>query len=231
MVDNGIKIINADEAEGVEPDLPEAGYKRDEELARRQDALDEAADQMQQEQETYAFDPSKLDKDFEILQHMDELNVDNRQPGFAYMWVYEGHGGQEIIKKQRLGWVVVTSADPECASLKDARGYRKIGDVILMRIPQDKFEKLEAAQEYRRLMQQEGIKGALRELGAKYRDKGFIIHDDARDVQVGRKGKNLMDMMETKSRQTGARQTAMKGVDKMLRDGTVPGIPTPGRGR
>lgn len=226
-----IKIINADEAENIQPDLPDAGHARDEELAKRADDLQWAAEKAEAEQEVYSFDPSKLKKDFDILQHLDELYVENAVPGYKYMWCYEGQRGREIVKKTRLGWQVVQSDMPECPTLKDARGYRLIGDVILMRIPIDKFEELEAAQEYRRLLQQKGVEGALREMGEKYRDKGFIVHEDARNVSVGRSGKTAMDVMEQKARQTGARQTAMKGVDNMLRSGTVPGIPSPRGGR
>ncbi len=80
-------------------------------------------------------------------------------------------------------------------------------------------------------MQQKGVEGALREMGEKYRDKGFIVHDNARDVQVGgKRGQNLMNVMEAKAKHGGAARTAMKGVDQMMRTGTVPGIPTPGKG-
>ena len=226
-----IKIINADEAEQVEPDLPEPGWERNEELDKRKDNLEQAAEETSEKQEVYSFDPKKMDKDWEILQHMDELTVEPAVDGYKYVWCYEGMGGREIVKKSRLGWIVVQSEMPECPNLKDARGYRKIGDVILMRIPMEKFEKLHAATEYRRLMQQKGVEGALREMGEKYRDKGFIVHDDARNVSMGgRGGKSIMDVMEGKSRRTGAHRTAMKGVDQMMRTGTVPGIPTPEKG-
>ena len=101
----------------------------------------------------------------------------------------------------------------------------------------DRIERqlLHEATEYRRLMQQKGVEGALREMGEKYRSKGFIVHEDARNVSMGgRGGKNVMDVMEGKAGagrlRAGAARTAMKGVDDMIRSGTVPGIPTPGKG-
>lgn len=226
-----IKIINADEAEKLDPGLPNAGFQRDEELAKRADNLEEAAEKASEQREVYSFDPSKLEKDWDILSHMDELTVEPRTEGYEYVWCYEGMGGREITKKARLGWIVVQSEMPECPSLKDARGYRKIGDVILMRIPIEKYNHLQQVAEYRRLMQQKGVEGALREMGEKYRSKGFIVHDDARNVSMGgRGGKNVMDVMEGKAKREGAQRTAAKGVDSMLRSGTVPGIPTPGKG-
>lgn len=229
MSKDEIRIINTEDAASVQPDLEEAGWKRDEQLAQRKDDLAQAAEELAAEREMEAFDPSKIAPDWDILQHINELQVDDALPQYRYMWVYEGLNGQMIVKKSRLGWMVVQAADPECPSLKDARGYRKIGDTILMRIPVDRFEKLAQAEDYRRLMQQKGIKGALREMGEKYRSKGFIVHDDASEVSVGRKGSPLMDVMAQRSRQTGARETAMSGVDNMLRQGTVPGLPKGGR--
>ncbi|GAG11844.1 unnamed protein product, partial [marine sediment metagenome] len=92
-------------------------------------------------------------------------------------------------------------------------------------------EKLHEATEYRRIMQQKGVEGALREMGEKYRSKGFIVHDDARNVSMGgRGGKSVMDVMEGKAKRGGAARTAMKGIDSMIRKGTVPGIPPPGKG-
>lgn len=224
-----IKIINADETDSIEPDLPEAGWKRREELAERKDKLEQAAEEAGEQIERYAFDRKKVEPEWEILQHMDELTVEPKVEGYNYVWCYEGLGGRAITKKARLGWVVVQSDMPECPSLKDARGYRKIGDVILMRIPTEKFVKLKQYSEYKRLMQQKGVGAALREMGDKYRQKGFIVHDDANDVTMGgRGGKSVMDVMEGKARQTGARRTAMRGVDSMLRKGNVPDLPGKG---
>lgn len=224
-----VRIINTEEAATVNPDLEPAGWKRDEQLAERTDTLEQAAEEASEEREVHAFDPAQLKPDWEILQHMDELEVSDPTPGYRYMWVYEGLNSQMIVKKSRLGWVVVQGQDPECAALKDARGYRKIGDTILMRIPEDRFNKLEQAMEYRRLMQQKGVEGALLEMGDKYRDKGFIVHQDASAVNIGRKGGNLMDTMKANSHRTGAARTAAAGVDSMLKKGTVPGLPKGGR--
>jgi hypothetical protein len=229
MPDENIRIINTEEAgANIDPKLEPAGWKRDEQLAERTDKLEEAAEEISNEREMSSVDPSKIEPDWEILQHMDELEVADKVPGYRYMWVYEGLNGQMIVKKSRLGWVVVQGDNPECMSLKDARNYRQIGDTILMRIPEERFNKLEEAIEYRRLAQQKGIKGALREMGEKYRSKGFIVHDDASQISPGRGGSSLMDTMEQRSHRTGAHNTAAAGVDSMLRSGTVPGLPKGG---
>jgi hypothetical protein len=225
-----IKIVNADEVDQLEPDLEEKGYKRDEQLAKRKDALQQAAEEAGDYGEKYAFDPDKLEPDNEILQLRDELWVDNKQEGYRYCWVYEGLRGREVTKKRRLGWTVVQSADPECPEIKDARGYRVIGDTILMRVPEERAMMLDAIEEKKRREREDGIGGRLREMGEKYRHKGLIVHDDASKIKSPGGG-NLIETMQSKARgSAAARSIAQKGVDKMIRQGTVPGMPVPGKG-
>jgi hypothetical protein len=224
-----IKIINADEAEQIDPDMPDAGWKRDEELAKRTDALEQVAEETIEEREVYAFDPAKFKPDNEILQFMDELEVIDKQPGRAYLWCYEGQNSRFVTMAMRLGYVVVKGDDPECAGIRDARGYRKIGDVILLWIPQDRADELQKHRDYKRLVQQEGVEGALREMSEKYKGKGVSMIDP-RERKIG-SGGSLLDAMGGRAKAQGARQAAMKGVDTHLRQGTVPGMPAPGKGR
>ena len=224
-----IKIINADEAEKIDPELPDAGWERNEELAKRKDNLEQASEEATEEREVYAFDPAKFEPDNAILQYMDELEVTDKQPGRAYVWCYEGQNSRFVTKFRALGYQVVQGADPECAGMKDARGYRKIGDTILLWVPIAIAAKLEQHREYKRLRQQQGVDGALREMSEKYKGKGVSLIDP-REKTIGRGG-NLMDAMAGSAKAQGARQTAMKGVDKHLRAGTVPGMPAPGKGR
>ena len=158
---------------------------------------------------------------------MDELEVIDKQPGRAYLWCYEGQNSRFVTMAMRLGYKVVQSNDPECAGIKDARGYRKIGDVILLWIPEARAKELEQHREYKRLVQQEGIEGALREMSEKYRSKGVSLIDP-NEKAIGGRG-SLMSAMEGRAATEGARRTAMRGVDKQLRQGTVPGMPPPGK--
>jgi hypothetical protein len=111
-----IKIINADEAEQADPGLEDAGWKRDEQLAERQDNLEQAAEEATEEREIYAFDPAKFKPDNEILQYMDELEVIDKQPGWAYLWCYEGQNSRFVTMAMRLG--VSTSALSNRKALK-----------------------------------------------------------------------------------------------------------------
>lgn len=207
--------------EGIrKADLPPPGYKRDEELARRTDELAERAET--EGPEVYGIDPSKVEPDREILyKSIDQqmIHVTNKDPESMYAWIYYGLNGQMIWAKKALGWRVVTGDDPECQEYKEADGTRRIGDVLLMKISKERYLELEQMSEKRRDEQYLGIKSRLQELSDK---SGIKIHEDLADVSIG--GRSLESIMERKA---AAQDVAMEHIDKKLRDGDVPGIPSP----
>lgn len=216
-----VKIVNSEQAEQMDPELAPAGFKRDEQLAERKDQLEQAAEEASDQREIYSFDPSKFEPDREIQKLLDELHVDGGLPDRKYFWCYEGQNGYFIRSAMRLGWIVVKAEDTECPELKDARGYRKLGDTILMWTSVANYDKIQAMREYRQLLHEKGVGAALKELGDRYRSKGFIIHDDAEEKRLGPQGnQTLMDTM----RKRAANQAATTGVNTMLRNGTVPGM-------
>lgn len=221
-----IKIVNSEQAEKIDPELEPAGFKRNEQLAERKDQLEQAVEESSENAEMYGFDISKFDPEREIQNMLDELHVENQVEGRRYFWCYEGQDGYFVRKAVRLGWVVVKAEDPEAAEVKDARGYRKIGDTILMWTPEENYQKIQALREYRQLKHEEGIGSALKELGRRYGGKGFTVHDDTKNTGYGPKG-TLMDTMQSRA----ARQLGAKAVGQMAKDGTVPGMPAGGRRR
>lgn len=204
-------------------DLPPSGYARDEELARRKDTLEEKLET--EAPEVYPIDESAFQPDREILQRLDQqmLEVSKRKPEYIYCWVYFGQNGQQVWAKKALGWEVVTGTEPEATEHKEVDGTRRIGDVLLMRVHKRRFAQLEEAAADRREAQQLGITSRLKELGEHARRYGLKVHEDLSTVRVG--PDTLMDVVEKRS---GAHDTAMKTVDKMLRKGDVPGVPSPG---
>jgi len=201
-------------------DLPAPGYRRDEELARRSDELAERAET--EGPEVYAIDPKAVAPDREILHRsIDQqmIHVSHRDPAYEYAWIYYGLNGQMIWAKKALGWRVVTGSDKECAEYKEADGTRRIGDTLLMKIPKERYAELEEMAQKRRDEQYLGIKARLQELSEK---SGIKVHEDLADVSIG--GRSLADVMENKA---AARDVAMQHIDKKLRDGDVPGIPSP----
>jgi hypothetical protein len=205
-------------------DLPPPGFARDEELARRKDALEERIEDPSTP-EIYPVDPGILEEDREILhKSFDQqmLEISNKQPGYMYCWTYYGLNGHMVYAKKSLGWRVVTASDPECSEHKEADGTRRIGDVLLMRIPIERFNQIEEEQAKRRQAQELGVHSRLSELADKARSHGIKIHQDLSTVKVG--PDTLMDVVEKRS---GAKEAALKTIDKKLRDGSVPGMPSP----
>jgi len=213
-------IITPSQIDDVEPNLPPPGHERDEELKARTDNLEAAAESIQTEHEVYGVDPSSLEPDREILQHMDELTVDKAQPGYHYKWEYFGQNGRNIWRSKRLGWAVVDASMPEAPELKGADGYRRIGDTLLMRITDERFAQIEAQQEYKRLAQQEGINSRILELGEKVRGSGIRVVTDPEHAPTSKGNDNMMEVMKKRH----ARAVASQKRDQMLRTGAVPGL-------
>lgn len=207
-------------------DLPPPGYKRDEELSRRTDELDEKAEKLEAEQEVYASDPQAFTPDRDILSRLDQrmLEVSEKQPGYQYCWAYFGLNGQMVWAKRAIGWEVVKGKQmPEAREHEEVDGTRRIGDVLLMRCPMERFKELEAAAADARMAQELGITSQLKELGEKARRYGLKVHEDLSQVRVG--PDTLMDVVEKRA---GVHDVVQGQVDKMLRKGEVPGMPAPG---
>jgi len=215
MKPEDIPIVTPEQAAQLKAELPPPGAARQEELARRKDALEEAKET--HTPEAYAFDPAKLDLDREIAAHLNrnELDVTNAQPSRRYCWVFTGQQGKEIMAKKKDGWEPVCGPDPEALELKAVDGTRRLGDVMLMWVDPRKFAILEAVDQYRRNRQQAGVVGNLRDLADHSHGK-VILHEDDGMTQIA-------------AQRAAIRQQAMGGVDRMLREGTVPGLPTYGK--
>lgn len=207
-----VPILNKAQAEQAAAELPPAGFARNEELAQRKDDLQEALET--KTPEAYTIDPKAVDIEREIAYHLNhnELEVLGQQEGFRYCWTnYQNQTGKAVMEKKRWGWVVVSGNDPEAQELKAVDGTRRLGDVLLMRIPEDKALVLDAMDAYRRQRQQDGVVGGIRQQAEKT-GGAIILHENDQ-------------MTEIAARRAALHQQAYKGIDKMLRDGSVPGLP------
>lgn len=204
------------------PDLEPAGYKRDEQLAQRQDELDQRIEE--DPREVYKLDPKALEPDRDILKSLDQrmLDVTNKVKGYQYAWAYFGLNSHMVWAKRALGWEVVTGPMPEAAEHKEVDGTRRIGDVLLMRIRRERYMELRQAAEDARLAAELGISGRLETLGEQGRRYGLKVHTDLSTVRSG--DGTLLDVVEKRA---GAHDVARKAVDKKLRDGTIPGMEVP----
>ncbi|RLI53354.1 MAG: hypothetical protein DRP09_15935 [Candidatus Thorarchaeota archaeon] len=176
--------------------------------SEQKERLEEAAEKLNEESGVHAIDASAFKEDREILDKINLLEVSNKQKGYVYKWVYYGLNGQAVWRMKALGYKVVTGKMPEAIEQKEADGTRRIGDVLLMRIPEKQAKIIDKKMEEKRLRQQFGVESSLVELGSKYSRKGIKVH-------TGEAGINLAQ---------GAQGVASKARDKMLREGTVPGL-------
>jgi len=206
------KAVAEAAAQQTNESLPPPGFRRDEEIAQRKDTLAEAIEA--QSPDSYALDPRKLEIDREIAYHINrnELEITGAQEGFVYCWEYFGQNGRLVMGKKRDGWEVVNGNDPEAQELKYVDGTRHLGDVLLMRIPKERYEVLQGVDRYRRQRQQEGIIGNLRHQADKT-GGAIILHENDKMTQIA-------------AQRAAMQQQAYMGIDKMLREGSVPGLPT-----
>lgn len=201
--------------------LPPAGDAQRDELKARGDALAEQA-------ETLgvvggAINPKAFAIDREIAGHVNELDVSNASPEYAYAWVWTGQQGikvkEKLARRVREGdglvvcWEVVNGDMPEASELKTVDGTRRLGDVMLLRCRKERKEQLDAQDEIQRARREASINEPLEELARKY-PRLVKVHTDLNDptLQAG-------------LRRGAARGFAAQQFDTAIRGGTVPGMP------
>lgn len=159
-----------------------------------------------------------LEPDREIQGNLEQWGneVTNPDPNSEYCWVNPWGSGRFIIRKQSQGWRLVSNSrnDKECPHLVDSNGYRRNGDVLLMKVSKERFAELQKKDEARRARQQQGITSELEEAGAKSRY--LTVHVGANALSRIPGMKKLL-----------ARQIASKQFDGLLRDGKIPGVQIP----
>jgi len=199
--------------------LPPPGDKRREVVAKRKDNLEERLARIEEEMGLdnsggLHVEISRLHIANEIASKFDYLKVTNARPEFAYYWGnWSAAHGIDITAHQVDGWVVVAGDDPECTHCRDELGRRKIGDVILMRIPLDRCLELRQLDRLKRRMKSEGIDGALKEMGERGAKRGVILHDSLTPYQRQRAMAKAQ-----------AKQIAGQRMTSMLRTGRVRGL-------
>jgi hypothetical protein len=203
----------------LDPTLPPPGAARHDELKRRQDALEAEAELMNADAGT--IDPAALEPDLAILTYVNELAVEGAVAGKAYCWVNPlVQSGYFVRLKEVLSWEVVRGDMPECPRLKDATGFRRLGDVILMRV--DAARALAIDRHYQQLSERRmvGVTGNLKEMAAKHAGKGVILHLTGEDLDLDH------PIIKRAIQKAAARQVVLAGpVTQMLKEGRVPGIP------
>lgn len=234
------KVVSKEEAERTKEEAERTqsayenppGYARDEEKRKRADALEEAMDKLTDEhsdgQDVHKVDPAALEEDREIQYALqrDGLEITDAQSDRRYAWVnFVNQNGAQVWRHKALGFRYVRRDDPECRDERmDAEGFRKVGDVVLMWLPQQRAEELRKQHLVKRLRRKFGgvDTSAIDAVINKY-PNALKRREDLEQGLASGNGEALQ--------KAGARQTAMGQLDKMVREGTVPGIKNPGGNR
>lgn len=218
------KRVTAVEAEMINPDLPPPGYERNETKAQRTDALQEAAETQPIEKE--AFDPSRFRLDNEIASKFNSLEVSGALNDHVYCWVRRQPPGDPVREKLAIRvrdtqtgymvptWEVVHGAMPEATECT-LLGQRVIGDVLLMRCRKDKYAAIRQYEEW---------KAARRLTGA-----DATLADEAAKRGMQMRSVELADPQQTITAAEVQRHMLGKQYDQAMREGTIPGMPAPGR--
>lgn len=206
----------------LNPSTQPAGYKRDEAQAIVTDQLAEHADALQGQGANVA----TLEPDEEIQYALETSEMYDRQPGWAYRWVYVGAQGRDMIhgmvQHQAEGWKAVKQTDKEVARFPEcvnAFGMFVVGDVALMKIPQGRKEALDDRD---RLRQQAKEASTLEEAQALTKEAQKKFGNLIRVVPT-EKVEGTLDELHRQAPQFAAQLKASNQFNTMLRTGSVPG--------
>lgn len=207
-------------------------------LAKKAEKLIAAAQKLLEQMDVETADPAQLEVDREVRAAMNEMNevyVSNAQSEYTYAWIFRDphneYGGRYVRKMQALGWEVVSHDHPEAKEHKFVDGTRVVADCLLMRCRLDRKLLLDKRDRLLRDAQQAGIVARVHELaeraGTRVYDKlpGFVEESLASQADQRRSQTRATALRDFHRMNTGGK------VDRMLRTGSIPGIPAPGAGR
>lgn len=175
--------VNADDtltqeelAEQAHAELPPPGYARDEQQRYNIDELQRQAEELVAKHHQGTIDLSKLAMQNEFMMANKYLRVSNPQPGFVYRWTSKNRFSQHIQQARSEGWEVVQGDMPEAVELKGGGipgmgspgTTRELNDVILMRMPHDKWIVIKSLRILRQQKIQQASSANLIEMAGKY---------------------------------------------------------------
>lgn len=199
--------------------LPPSGHERRETLKQRADVLEQQA--AQQFANVEAIDTDAMEIERELAQHFNELEVTQADPAFVYKWVnFVSNGGialrQAVAPPER--WQVVTGDMVEASELRGADGSRKLGDVLLLRMPRKRHEILERLREEKAARQLGGHEANLHEL-ARRNPKAIKVYDSEHlPADINKRLTNPSRAAVAAMRGT---EAALAQYDQSLRDGRL----------
>lgn len=202
------------------------GHAKRERLKAQADRLMQQAEKLLTEAGIEHADPAKLKVDREVAQAIDirtgEVLVSNAQAGRHYAWVFRDptgeYAGRFVLKMKALGWNLVQHDMPEAREHTFVDGTRVVADCLLMWCTDELYAKFVEMDRIRRRRQSEGY--------------AVNLYDLARQAGVEVRTLDQMPGVSESLVSTAEMATldrAKKKLDKQIRNGSVPGIPSPAR--
>lgn len=208
----------------LNPSTLPAGHKRDEAMKQVADELAEKADA----HAAQGADLSAIEPDEELQYSLEVGEMYDRQPGWAYRWVYVGPQGRDMIhgmvQHQAEGWKAVKQTDKEIARFPEcinAFGMYVVGDLALMKIPQGRKDALE---ERDRLRQQAKEAATLEEAQHLTREAQKKFGNLIRTIPTD-KVEGTLDELHRQSPHFVNQLKAHNQFNQMVRTGSIPGTP------
>ena len=210
----------------IEPESLDEGFAKREAIKARADKLMAEAETLLADAGIERADPNKIKLEREVAQaidvHTGEVFISNVQPGFHYSWVFRDptgeFAGRYVLKMRALGWEVVSGDMPEAREHLHVDGTRVVADCILMRCTEELYRKFKEMDRIRRQRQSEGYATNLYDLA---RQAGVEVRTLD---QLGDVGSHLRSAAEEATR-----NARVARIDKQIRNGSLPGIPSPAR--
>lgn len=235
--------VRADETEAQEDlaqsayaQLPPPGHQRREMLRRNADNLEREVDALASKVLMGRLDEKYLKLQSEITSRTKFLHVSNADPAYCYCWISKNSNGHHIQRAEQLGWRVVQGDDPEAVELKGSGGAasgagspdstRQLGDVILMKIPRDKYLLLRALERARVVQLHESSASDLQSLIDRHR-KHFKLYNAPETQEYSELGGPPIQPQTFTAHPRspfGRRRASMERLDRHLRAGTLPGM-------
>lgn len=216
-------------AEQAHSELPPPGYQREEEIKRREDGLQQEIERQASKIIMGTLDENAVKLRNEIASRTRFLTVSNADPNYKYAWISKNNHLQHKQRFENQGWQTVQGDDPEAIELKGVGGVasgagapdttRQLGDVILMKIPRDRYVMLEAEKHARTIQLHQSSAADLLSIAERYRR---YVNVRPYEMDGGLQGPEIQPRAFTGNPLV--RKAAMEKLDRHMRAGTIPGM-------
>lgn len=223
MSDTGYKRLDRNRPSSMAPQagtLPPAGDARREELKRREDRLQEQAAATYANVEAIAPDAMAIER--ELAGAFNSLDVAAADPQFVYKWVNFVNNGGIALRTATAPperWQIVSGDMPEAVDLRQVDGTRKLGDVILVRMPKQRYAILEKVRADKVARQGDSVVSELRNIAGKTGIKVHTAEDAPEAIQ-----KRILHPSASAVNEMRGRIAAEKQFDTALREGSLSGV-------